>query len=145
VSAFRASSTGPGVPGETDLLLRNGNTGGVEIYNINNDQLTGAAFIGTVGLDWQFASGAPGPRAGCLRLAGQFEVYDISNNQITGAALLEYGRLGLAAWLRRRRSSDCPGHIHRSLERLTPAGNGQFRLRQRQGSQQLLLTTPQHA
>jgi hypothetical protein len=44
-----------GVPGETDLLLRNNKTGGLVLYDINNNQLTGAAFIGTVGLDWQFA------------------------------------------------------------------------------------------
>jgi hypothetical protein len=30
-------------------------TGGLEVYDMNNNQLTGAAFIGTVGLDWQFA------------------------------------------------------------------------------------------
>jgi hypothetical protein len=45
-------AVGAGVPGETDLLLRNNNTGGLEIYNINNNQLTGAAFLGTVGLEW---------------------------------------------------------------------------------------------
>src|SRR5207247_1818858 len=82
-----------------DLLLRNGNTGGLEVYNINNNQLTGAAFLGTVGLDWQFAGVAPvhGPGASDLVLRnvnnGQFEVYDIANNQITGAASL--GSVGL--------------------------------------------------
>ena len=87
------------MPGETDLLLRNGNTGGFEVYNINNNQLTGAAFLGTVGLDWQFAGVAPihGPGASDLVLrnvnTGAFEVYDIANNQITGAALL--GTVGL--------------------------------------------------
>jgi hypothetical protein len=35
-----------GVPGETDLLLRNSTTGGLQVYDINNNQLTGAAFIG---------------------------------------------------------------------------------------------------
>jgi len=40
---------------ETDLLLRNSTTGGLEVYDINNNQLTGAAFVGAVGLDWQFA------------------------------------------------------------------------------------------
>jgi hypothetical protein len=38
------------VPGESDLLLRNSSTGGLQVYNINNDQLRGTAFIGTVGL-----------------------------------------------------------------------------------------------
>jgi hypothetical protein len=73
-----------GVPGETDLLLRNSHTGGLEVYNIANNQLTGAAFIGTVGLDWQFAGIAPIHAAGASDLVlrnvntGQFEVYDIA-------------------------------------------------------------------
>jgi hypothetical protein len=36
-------------------LLRNSNTGGLEVYDISNNQITNAAFIGTVGLDWQFS------------------------------------------------------------------------------------------
>ncbi len=40
--------------GESDMLLRNSNTGGLEVYDIANNQLTGAAFIGNVGVDWQF-------------------------------------------------------------------------------------------
>ncbi len=79
--------------------MRNVNTGGLEVYNINNNQLTGAAFIGTVGLDWQFAGIAPIHAAGASDLvlrnvnSGAFEVYDIANNQITGAAPL--GSVGL--------------------------------------------------
>src|SRR5262249_43157496 len=88
-----------GVPGETDLLLRNSNTGGLEVYNIANHQLTGAAFIGTVGLDWQFAGIAPVHAAGASDLilrnvnTGQFEVYDIAGNTLVGAASL--GTVGL--------------------------------------------------
>jgi len=69
------------------------------VYDINNNQLTGAAFIGTVGLDWQFAGIAPihAPGASDLVLrnanTGAFEVYDIANNQLTGAASL--GQVGL--------------------------------------------------
>ena len=152
-----------GVPGETDLLLRNVNTGGLEVYNINNNQLTGAAFIGTVGLDWQFAGIAPVHAAGASDLVlrnvntGAFEVYDIANNQITGAAPLGPSRLGLAARRLRRRSADRRhGQLGR-FNRSTRAGNGQFRWRQRRShhlntaplgadtSQQPLLTTPQHA
>src|SRR5947209_17002631 len=83
-----------GVPGETDLLLRNVNTGGLEVYDINNNQITGAAFLGTIGLEWQFAGIAPIHAAGTSDLVlrnvntGVFEVYDIANNQITGAAPL---------------------------------------------------------
>jgi hypothetical protein len=46
-------------------LPRNSSTGGLEVYGIANNQITNAAFIGTVGLDWQFSgvgsfSGIPG-------------------------------------------------------------------------------------
>jgi hypothetical protein len=87
------------VAGRLALLLHNTTTGGLEVYDINNNQLTGAAFLGTVGLDWQFAGIAPihAPGASDLVLrnvnTGQFYVYDIANNQITGAALL--GTVGL--------------------------------------------------
>jgi hypothetical protein len=82
------------VPGETDLLLRNSTTGGLELYDINNNQLTGAAFIGNVGLEWQYAGVAPVHAAGASDLvlrnvnSGAFEFYDIANNQLTGAASL---------------------------------------------------------
>src|SRR5207248_2637444 len=52
------------VPGETDLLLRNVSTGGLEVYDINNNQITGAAFIGAAGLDWHFAGIATANGAG---------------------------------------------------------------------------------
>ncbi len=58
-----------------------------------------AAFLGTIGLDWQFAGIAPihAPGASDLVLrnvnTGAFEVYDIANNQLTGAASL--GQVGL--------------------------------------------------
>ena len=75
-------------------LLRNSTTGGLEVYDINNNQITGAAFIGTVGLDWQFAGIAPihAPGASDLVLrnvnTGAFEVYDIAGNTLVGAAPL---------------------------------------------------------
>jgi hypothetical protein len=37
---------------ETDMILRNTNTGGPEVYDIGNNQITGTAFLGTVGLCW---------------------------------------------------------------------------------------------
>ena len=80
-------------------MLRNSTTGGLEVYNINNNQITGAAFLGTVGLDWQFSGIAPIHAAGASDLvlrnvnSGAFEAYDIANNQITGAAAL--GSVGL--------------------------------------------------
>src|SRR5436190_16421252 len=35
-----------------DMLLRNSNTGGFQVYDITND-ITGSAFLGNVGLNWQ--------------------------------------------------------------------------------------------
>jgi len=64
-----------------------------------NNQITGAAFLGTIGLEWQFAGIAPVHATGASDLilrnvnTGAFEVYNITNNQITGAALL--GTVGL--------------------------------------------------
>ena len=61
--------------------------------------LVGSAFLGTVGLDWQFAGVAPvhGPGTSDLVLrnvtSGAFQVYNIANNQITGSASL--GQVGL--------------------------------------------------
>jgi hypothetical protein len=81
--------------GESDMLLRNSNTGGLEVYDIANNQITNAGFIGTVGLDWQFSgvgnfSGVPGETDLLLRNSktGGLEVYDINNNQLTGAAFI---------------------------------------------------------
>src|SRR5262249_47252750 len=88
-----------GVPGEADLLLRNSSTGALEVYDINNNQVTGAAALGTVGLEWQFAGVAPVRGAGTSDLVlrnintGAFEAYNIANNQIVGAASL--GQVGL--------------------------------------------------
>jgi hypothetical protein len=41
--------------GASDLVLRNVNTDGLQVYNIAHNQVTGTAFLGNVGLDWQFA------------------------------------------------------------------------------------------
>jgi hypothetical protein len=86
--------------GESDMLLRNSNTGGLEVYDIANNQITNAAFIGNVGVDWQFSgvgnfSSVPGETDLLLRnnSTGGLEVYDINNNQLTGAAFL--GTVGL--------------------------------------------------
>src|SRR5262249_60695621 len=47
--------------GESDLVLRNKNTGAFEVYDIANNQLTGAAPLGAVGLDWQMGGFAADP------------------------------------------------------------------------------------
>jgi hypothetical protein len=84
---------------EGDMLLRNVNTGGLMLYDIANNQITGAFFLGNVGLDWQFAGVAPVHAAGAADLVlrnintGAFQVYNIANNQLTGSASL--GAIGL--------------------------------------------------
>jgi hypothetical protein len=82
------------------MLLRNSNTGGLEVYDIANNTITNAAFIGAVGLDWHFSgvgnfSGVAGETDLLLRNVntGGLEVYDINNNQLAGAAFL--GPIGL--------------------------------------------------
>jgi hypothetical protein len=84
-----------GVPGESDLLLRDTITGGLQVYDIANNQITGTAPIAfPVGLDWQFAGVAPVSAADASDLvlrnvnSGAFQVYNIANNQLTGSAPL---------------------------------------------------------
>jgi hypothetical protein len=80
------------------MIMRN-NNGGMIIYDIASNQVTAAFFIGSVGLDWQFAGVAPvhSPGASDLVLrnvnTGAFEVYDIAGNTLIGAASL--GSVGL--------------------------------------------------
>ena len=81
------------------MILRNAGTGGVEVYDIRNNKLTGAAFMGTVGLNWQFSGvgnfSSQGESDMLLRNSntGGLEVYDIANNQITNAAFI--GTIGV--------------------------------------------------
>jgi hypothetical protein len=86
-------------PGATDMIMRNANSGGMVIYDINNNQVTSAYFIGAVGLDWQFAGVAPVSAAGRSDLVlrntntGAFQVYNIAFNSLNGSASL--GVVGL--------------------------------------------------
>jgi hypothetical protein len=81
------------------MLMRNVNTGGLQVYDIANNAITNSAFLGTVGLEWQFAGVASVRGAGSSDLVlrnvntGAFEAYNIANNQIIGAASL--GQVGL--------------------------------------------------
>src|SRR6516225_1090692 len=85
--------------GETDMLLRDVNTGKVQVYNIDNNQITGSASIGTIGLNWQFSGVGNFDSSGGSDLllrdtnTGALQVYNISNNQITGSTFL--GTVGL--------------------------------------------------
>jgi hypothetical protein len=143
--------------------LRNSTTGGLELYDINNNQLTGAAFIGTVGLEWQFAGIAPANGAGTSDLmlrnanTGAFEVYDIANNQLTGAASL--GAVGLD-WQLGGFAADPPtgtmgssdGSTSQLVQAMAGSGGGSGAAESlntaplgADTSQQSLLTTPSNA
>ena len=81
------------------MLLRNVNTGGLMLYDIANNQITGSFFLGNVGLDWQYAGVASihGPGTSDLVLrnvnTGAFQVYNIAGNTLVGSASL--GSVGL--------------------------------------------------
>src|SRR5437868_6148288 len=68
------------------------------VLDINNNKVTGSAFLGTIGLDWQFAGVAPVRAADASALVsrnintGAFQVYNIANNQLMGSAAL--GQVG---------------------------------------------------
>ena len=93
---------------ETDMLMRNNNTGAFELYDISNNQITSAAPMGQVGLEWQVVGFGPINGAGASDMlmrnsnTGSFEIYDITNNGITSAAAmgqvgLEWSAAGIAA------------------------------------------------
>jgi hypothetical protein len=85
--------------GETDMMLRNVNTGDVEVYDIHNNQITGANFMGTVGLNKQepvfgnFSSRGTSDMILRDTSTGGLQVYDINSNQITSTFFL--GTVGL--------------------------------------------------
>jgi len=60
-------------------VLRNATTGAFEVYDIANNQITGAAALGAVGLDWQLGGFAADPPSA----SGTFT--DISNDQLVQA------------------------------------------------------------
>ena len=57
-------------PGASDLVLRNVNTGQFEVYDIANNQLTGAAPLGAVGRDPQLGGFAADPPTGSMTSSG---------------------------------------------------------------------------
>jgi len=56
--------------GASDLVLHNVNTGAFEVYDIANNQLTGAAALGAVGLNWQLGGFAADPPTGSMGNSG---------------------------------------------------------------------------
>ena len=95
--------------GESDMLLRNSNTGGLEVYDIANNQLTGAAFIGNVGVDWQFSgvgnfSGVPKPISCCAtaRPAGWKCTTSTTTNSLARPSSARWAWIGSSRALRQR-------------------------------------------
>jgi hypothetical protein len=147
------------VPGITDMIMRNTNTGGMVIYDINNNQVTSAYFIGAVGLDWQFAGVAPVRTASESDLVlrnvntGAFQVYDIAFNALIGSTSL--GAVGLDSQLGGCAPSSPTGSPGDSTSQLIQAmagfgsggvgdsSNPAFGTEALQ--QQEFLTTPRHA
>jgi hypothetical protein len=89
-----------GNPGESDMVLRNGGTGALEVFDISHNAITSAAAMGAVGTEWTVAgfgdlSGNPNETDMLMRNSntGAFEVYDISDNVITFAGAM--GTVGL--------------------------------------------------
>jgi hypothetical protein len=85
--------------GETDMLLRDVNTGKLQVYNIDNNEIIGSAFLGTIDLEWQFSGignwGSSGTSDLLVRNSntGGLQVYNISDNQIYDSAFI--GTVGL--------------------------------------------------
>jgi hypothetical protein len=91
----------PATPAGTtaDMIMRDGNTGDYEIYDVGSSAILAAGPLGQVGLEWQVCGvgGFDGSDTSDMILRdsnnGQFEVYDISNNNITNATGM--GQVGL--------------------------------------------------
>ena len=80
--------------GETDMLLRDANSGGLQVYDIKDNQITGSVFMGAVGLNWQSSGignfSGRGTSDMLLRDAntGGLQAYNINSNQVTGSAFI---------------------------------------------------------
>jgi hypothetical protein len=90
----------PPPPTQTaDMIMRDGNNGDYEIYDLGGNAILAASAMGQVGLEWQIAGLGSffGTDSSDMLLrdsnTGQFEVYDISNNAITNATSM--GQVGM--------------------------------------------------
>ena len=81
------------------MLLRNTSTGAFEAYYISNNNITGAAVVGTVGTNWNFAGtgdfdGASSLSELLLRnsRSGSFELYQVaSGGVLSGSSVAAVG------------------------------------------------------
>src|SRR5262249_11696166 len=90
---FQATAT------TANMVPRHTGSGQYEIYNLGNNSILAAAWLGQVGTDWAFVTlgGFSGSDTSDMMLrnstTGAFQVYDVGNNNITGSAAL--GTVGL--------------------------------------------------
>jgi hypothetical protein len=79
-----------GTFGATDMLMRDVNTGDLQVYNIDNNEVTGSDPLGNVGLEWQFLGlgnfGSTGTSDMLMHdvNTGDLRVYGIRDNEVTG-------------------------------------------------------------
>jgi hypothetical protein len=94
--------------GETDMILRDSNSGGFQVYDIKNNAVTSSAFMGAVGLNWQFSGvgnfSGRGTSDMLLRDANTGGIASLQHQQQPDHRLCLYwhGRAGLAVLGRRR-------------------------------------------
>jgi hypothetical protein len=77
----------------SDMLLRNSTSGAFQVHNIapNNNNITGSALLGTVGLEWHVLAFGNFDSVGNTDMilrnvnTAALQVYNITNNQITGS------------------------------------------------------------
>jgi hypothetical protein len=93
--------------GETDMILRDSNSGGFQVYDIKNNAVTSSAFMGAVGLNWQFSGvgnfSGRGTSDMLLRDANTGGIASLQHQQQPDHRLCLYwhGRAGLAVLGRR--------------------------------------------
>jgi hypothetical protein len=86
--------------GETDMMLRDANTGNIQAYDIFDNEIVDSAPLGAIGLEWQFSGignfGSSGNSDLLVRNSntGELVVHNIGINEFTGSESL--GTIGLA-------------------------------------------------
>jgi hypothetical protein len=86
--------------GETDMMLRDANTGDIQAYDIFDNEIVDSAPLGAIGLEWQFSGignfGSSGTSDLLVRNSntGELVVHNIGINEFTGSESL--GTVGLA-------------------------------------------------
>ena len=115
---------------ETDMLMRNTNTGAFEVYDISNNTITLSTGMGQIGWSGQIAGfgdfcGNANETDMLMRNShtGMFELYDIGNNTVTlttamGQVGLEWSISGVSA-----NPASAPPNTHLSGIAVDPAGS----------------------